>query len=70
MVDRRSVTFHTERSNSYRPQTGTRVLNFRLNGEGWLDPSTVRIMFDVMHTDPDRAKTLKSIGNCQGFFAA
>ena len=48
VVDRRSVTFHTVGSNSYSALNGTSVLKLRLNGEGWLDPSTVRLMFDVM----------------------
>jgi hypothetical protein len=39
-----------------------------LNGEGWLDPSTVRIMFDVVNTDGDITKTLRPIGYCHGFF--
>ena len=43
-------------------------LNFRLNGEGWLDPSTVRLMFDVMNTDGDITKTLRPIGYCHAFF--
>ena len=68
MVDRRSCTFHTEGSNSYSASNGTRVLNFRLSGEGWLDPSTVRLMFDVKHTDSDDTKTVKPIGYCHGFF--
>ena len=38
VVDRRSVTLHTEGSNSYSAQNVTRVLKFILNGEGWLDP--------------------------------
>ena len=69
VVDRRSVTFHTEGSNSYSALNGTRVLKFRLNGEGWLDPSTVRLMFDVMNTDGDITKTLRPIGYCHGFSA-
>ena len=68
MVDRRHCTFHTEGSNSYSASNGTHVLNFILNGEGWLDPSTVRLMFDVVNTDGDIAKTLKPIGYCHGFF--
>ena len=51
VVDRRSCTFHTDGGNSYSSLNGARVLKFRLNGEGWLDPSTVRIMFDVRNTD-------------------
>ena len=68
VVDRRSCTFHTEGSNSYSASNGTRVLKFRINGEGWLDPSTVRIMFDVINTDLDDRKTLTPIGYCHGFF--
>jgi hypothetical protein len=68
VVDRKSVTFHTERSNSYSSLSGTRVLKFRLNGVGWLDPSTVRLMFDVVNTDGDISKTLRPIGYCHAFF--
>ena len=70
VVDRRSLTFHTDGSNSYSSRNGTRVLKFRLNGEGWLDPSSVRLMFDVMNTDGDFIKTLRHIGYCHGFSAA
>jgi hypothetical protein len=68
VVDRRSVSFQTEGSNSYSSLNGTRVLKFRINGEGWLDPSTVRLMFDVVNTDGDATKTLKPIGYCHAFF--
>ena len=68
VVDRRSVTFHTEGSNSYSVQNGTRVLKFRLNGERWLDPSTVRVMFDLLNTSRDDTKTPKPTGYCHGFF--
>jgi hypothetical protein len=27
------------------------LLKFRMNGEGWLDPSTVRMMLDVVNGD-------------------
>ena len=67
-VGRRSSTFETDGGNSQSCSSGTRVLKFRLNCEGWLDPSTVRVMFDVASTDPDITKTLKSLGYCHGFF--
>ena len=67
VVDRRSCTFHTDGGKSYSANSGTRVLKFRLNGEGWLDPSTVRIMFDVRNTDQSMLKTLKPLGYCHGF---
>jgi len=52
--ERRSVTFHTEGSNSYSPQGGTRVIRFKVTAEGWLDPSTVRFFFDVRNNDPTK----------------
>ena len=56
VVERRSCAFHTEGSNSYSPQQGTKVIRFRLAGRGsWLDPSTFRIMFDVVNDDAARA---------------
>ena len=49
--DRRSVTFHTEGSNSYSASAGTKVIRFRLAGDGsWLDPSTFRIVFEMLLT--------------------
>jgi hypothetical protein len=68
--DRRSVTFHTEGSNSYSASAGTKVIRFRLAGDGqWLDPSTFRIMFDVVNADNDAAtKKLRPIGKAHAFF--
>ena len=68
VVDRRSVTFHTEGSNRYSASSGTRVIKFRLNGEGWLDPFTVRMMLDVVNDDPGYEKSLRPLGHCHGFF--
>jgi hypothetical protein len=59
---------HNEGSNRYSASSGTRVLKFRLNGEGWLDPSTVRMMFDVVSDEPGNEKALKPIGHCHAFF--
>ena len=41
------------------------MIKFRLNGEGWLDPSTVRMMLNVVNDD-NVEKTLKPIGHCHG----
>ena len=67
VVDRGNCTFQTEGGNSYSASSGTRVLKSRLNGEGWLDPLTVRVMFDVVNTNGDITKTLKPLGYCHGF---
>jgi hypothetical protein len=64
--ERRSVSFQTEGSNSYSPNSGTRVMRFKLTTEGWLDPSTVRVFFDVVNNDAPRV--LRPIGAVHGFF--
>ena len=70
VTDRRSVTFHTEGSNSYSASAGTKVIRFRLAGDGsWLDPSTFRIMFDVVNADTaPGTKLLRPIGKAHAFF--
>jgi len=68
--DRRSCTFHTEGSNTYSASAGTKVIRFRLAGDGsWLDPSTFRIMFDVVNADNEpNVKRLRPIGKAHAFF--
>ena len=70
ITDRRSCTFHTEGSNSYSASAGTKVIRFRLAGDGqWMDPSTFRIMFDVVNTDnAPNTKLLRPIGKAHAFF--
>jgi hypothetical protein len=70
IVDRRSCTFHTEGSNSYSASAGTKIIRFRLAGDGqWMDPSTFRIMFDVVNNDPvPGTKMLRPIGKAHAFF--
>ncbi len=67
--ERRSVTFHTEGSNSYSAQAGTRVIRFKLATEGWMDPSTTRFFFDVVNNDAaGAAKPLRPLGAVHAFF--
>ena len=68
--ERRSVTFHTEGSNSYSSQAGTRAIRFKLASEGWLDPSTARFFFDVVNNDPDGgAKKVRPLGAVHAFLS-
>ena len=54
--DRRSVTFHAAGSNIYSSRTGNKLIKIQLTGDNWLDPSTVRVMFDVVNNDNDEVK--------------
>lgn len=68
VTDRRSVTFLAEGSNVYTPNSGTKILRFRLNGEHWADPTTFRIQFDVVNDDNNGVKKLRPLGRCHAFF--
>jgi hypothetical protein len=54
--DRRSVTFYPQTGNTYGA-SGVRVIKFNITGDYFLDPSTLRVMFNVQNlatggTDP------------------
>ena len=49
VTDRRSVTFHPQGSNIYKPVQGTKVIRITMTGDQWLDPSTVQLQFDLNH---------------------
>ncbi len=49
--ERKNVTYHPEGSGSYSATSGTKVVKFRLSSDGWLDPRTFRIMFNVVNDD-------------------
>jgi len=69
--NRRSVSFFPQGGNSYS-SAGVKVIRIALTGEGWLDPSTVRIMYDLnnVSTDPDPGhdKYLRTVGGPWSFF--
>ena len=62
VTDRRSVTFHPQGSNVYKPDSGIKLTRILLTGDSWLDPSTTRVMFNINNksNDPDRELRLIS----------
>ena len=54
ITNRRSVTYHPSDGNDYSP-TGIKVIRLTLTGDGWLDASTLRIMFKLNNTNTDTA---------------
>ena len=70
--DRKSVTFWPSGSNIYKPESGTKVIKFQLNSEGWLDPSTVRINFNLVNNDivvpPNALKYVRPLQGAHSFF--
>ena len=52
VTDRRKSTFWASGSNIHST-SGTRVVRFMLNGEDgtWIDPSTIRIQYDLKNNE-------------------
>ena len=46
VTNRRSVSYFASGGNQYSPN-GVKVMNFKLTGDQWLDPSTFRVMFQL-----------------------
>ena len=68
VVNRRSCTFHPQGSNVYTSTSGTRLIRIALTGDDWLDPSTLRVSFDLVNNDPGAAKELRVLGGPHTFF--
>ena len=68
ITDRRSVTFYPQGSNLYRSQNGTKTIKINLTGDHWLDPSTLRVMFEVRNNSANAALQVRPISGPWGFF--
>ena len=67
VTDRRSVTYHPQGSNIYTPGAGTRLIRILLTGEDWMDPSTLRIMFNIKNNGGANQR-LRLLGGPHSFF--
>ena len=68
VTDRRSCSYFTAGSNLYQAGSGDRVIRINLTGDGWLDPSTVRLHFRLTNTDSNSLHNLRTIGGPWSFF--
>ncbi len=68
LVDRRSVTFHPQGSNMYRPTSGTKLIRILLTGDNWLDPSSLRVMFTLTNEEVTATKRLRPLSGPWLFF--
>lgn len=65
--ERKSVTYHPSGSNIYSVN-GTKLIKLLITGDNWLDPSTFRVMFDLVNMDNTAAKLLRPVGGAWSFF--
>jgi hypothetical protein len=68
VTDRRSVSYFTAGSNVYQSGSGARVIRINLTGDGWLDPSTVRLVYTLVNSDAEVTHTLKPLSGGWSFF--
>jgi hypothetical protein len=69
ITDKNSVTFFPSGSNIYTNTAGTKVLRILINGDGgWLDPSTVKVLFDVRNNDTVVSHSLRVLGGPSCFW--
>ena len=61
VVNRRFCTYHPQGSNIYS-SNGTKLIKFHISGSDWLDPSTFRVIFDLVNTDGAANHKLRVIG--------
>jgi hypothetical protein len=66
--DRRSVSYFPSGSNIYQAGSGARVIRVNLTGDGWLDPSTVRVQYTLVNNDTTTAKSLRVLSGPWSFF--
>ncbi len=67
VTDRRSVTYHPQGSNIYKPSAGTKLIRILLTGDNWLDPSTLRVQVTI-NNDETVTKNLFVLGGPHCFF--
>ena len=69
IIDRHSASFHAIGGNVYKPTSGVRLIRFNISSEDFLEPSTLRVMFDIVNVNGDMTKGLYPIGSAAGFFS-
>ena len=68
VTDRRSVSFFVAGSNEYQSGSGARVIRVNSMGDGWLDPSTLRLLYTLVDTDNTAAHVLRPLSGPWSFF--
>ena len=67
ITNRRSVTYYPHGGNQYSP-TGVQVIKLMLTGSDWLDPGSLRLMYDLVNNDTDTNNNLYPISGPWSFF--
>jgi len=68
VTNRRNVTWYASGAQSYVSGTGARVIRLQINGDGWVDPSTIRFVYTLNNLDQRGDRYLRTIGGPWSFF--
>ena len=60
-ANRRSVSYHATGANRYSPTSGIRLNKFVLASDGYADPSTLQVGFEVVNDDATVAHRLRPL---------
>ena len=66
--ERKSVSWFASGAQSYISGQGARVIRLQINGDGWLDPSTVRLIYTLRNNSTTTAALLRPICGPWSFF--
>ena len=67
ITNRRSVSYFPQGGNQYSPN-GVKVIRLMLTGDSWVDPSTIRVMFNLVNTGTNAAQLLYPVSGPWCFF--
>ena len=69
VTNRRNATWYTSGSQIYVSGQGARVIRLQMNGDGWVDPSTVRLEYTLTNTATTDNIWLRPIGGPWSMFS-
>ena len=62
VADRRAISYFTAGSNIYQSGSGTKIIRINLTGDGWLDPSSIRLHYTLVNNDTTANHNLRTVG--------
>ena len=68
VTDRRTISYFTAGSNIYQSGSGTKIIRINLTGDGWLDPSSIRLHYTLVNNSSTMGHMLRTIGGPWSFF--
>ncbi len=68
VIDRRSVSYFTAGSNIYQSGSRAKTIGSSITGDGWLDPSTLRLHYTLVNISTVATARLRTIGGPWSFF--